>query len=61
MDLQLAGKRAVVTGGSRGIGAAAALRLAQDVAEVAFTFQQNQRRAQEMVDQIKTVGRRAVA
>jgi 3-oxoacyl-[acyl-carrier protein] reductase len=57
----LGGKVALVTGGSRGIGAAAALRLALDGADVAFTCQQNQRRADEMVGQIKAVGRRAVA
>ena len=36
MDLELAGKRALVTGGSRGIGKAIALELAQEGAEVAI-------------------------
>jgi hypothetical protein len=35
---RLAGKKALVTGGSRGIGAAIVHRLAQEEAEVAFTY-----------------------
>ncbi|MFC4063420.1 SDR family NAD(P)-dependent oxidoreductase [Actinoplanes subglobosus] len=61
MNNGLADKVALVTGGGRGIGAAVALRLAEDGADVAFTFQQNRRRADEVVDQIKTAGRRAIA
>ncbi|GIJ12578.1 SDR family NAD(P)-dependent oxidoreductase [Micromonospora andamanensis] len=61
MNNALDGKVALVTGGGRGIGAAVALRLAEEGADVALTFQRNQQRADEMVDQIKTAGRRAVA
>ncbi|MEU7947245.1 SDR family oxidoreductase [Micromonospora taraxaci] len=61
MNNALDGKVALVTGGGRGIGAAVALRLAEEGADVALTFQQNQRRADGVVDQIKAVGRRAVA
>jgi 3-oxoacyl-[acyl-carrier protein] reductase len=61
MNNALDGKVALVTGGSRGIGAAVALRLAEEGADVALTFQQNHQRADDVVDQIKAVGRRAIA
>jgi 3-oxoacyl-[acyl-carrier protein] reductase len=58
---ELEGKVALVTGGGRGIGAAVALRLAEEGADVALTYQQNEERAAEVVDQIKATGRRTVA
>src|SRR3954465_3413410 len=61
MNNALDGKVALVTGGSRGIGAAVALRLAEEGADVAFTFQQNQQHADDVVDQIKAIGGRAMA
>src|ERR1041384_6421693 len=45
---ELAGKRALVTGGSRGIGAAIALALAKAGADVAITFERNGERADEV-------------
>ncbi|GGS03740.1 3-oxoacyl-ACP reductase [Micromonospora fulviviridis] len=57
----LDGKVALVTGGSRGIGAAVALRLAQEGADVALTYERRADRAAELVEQIKAVGRRALA
>jgi 3-oxoacyl-[acyl-carrier protein] reductase len=60
-DLVLDGKVAFVTGGGRGIGAAVAVRLAEDGADVALTYQSNAGAAAAVVDQIKAIGRRAVA
>jgi 3-oxoacyl-[acyl-carrier protein] reductase len=57
----LDGKVALVTGGGRGIGAAVALRLARDGADVAFTFRDNERRADAVVTEIDKTGRKATA
>ena len=50
---QLAGSVAAVTGGSRGIGAAIAKRLAQDGAAVALTYVSGQAQAEEIVRSIE--------
>ncbi|WP_342735268.1 SDR family NAD(P)-dependent oxidoreductase [Bradyrhizobium sp. B117] len=57
----LRGKRALVTGGSRGIGAAIAKRLASDGADVAFTYERSADRAQAVVAEIEKLGRRGLA
>ncbi|MDQ8027734.1 MAG: SDR family oxidoreductase [Brevundimonas sp.] len=59
--IDLNGKRALVTGGSRGIGAAIALALAENGADVAFTYANAAKRAQGVKSQIEAKGRKAVA
>ncbi|KUI13367.1 oxidoreductase [Mycolicibacterium acapulense] len=57
----LAGRRALVTGGSRGIGAEIVRRLASDGAAVAFTYSASATDAEKLVAQVAERGGRAVA
>ena len=57
----LAGKTALVTGGSRSIGAAIAKRLAADGAAVVLTYSASPDRAAQVVAEIETAGDRALA
>lgn len=55
------GTVALVTGGSRGIGAATAVRLAREGADVAITYVQGKEAAEEVVRRIEALGRRGLA
>ena len=57
----LLGKRALITGGSRGIGAAIALVLAEKGADVAITYNKSPERADGVVSSIEKLGRHALA
>jgi enoyl-[acyl-carrier protein] reductase III len=60
MKIDLTGRRALVTGGSRGIGRAIAVRLAQAGADVAINYLRNRRPAEETAEAVRAAGRRAV-
>jgi 3-oxoacyl-[acyl-carrier protein] reductase len=57
---RLKGKIALVTGASRGIGRAIALRLAQEGADIAINFKTDQHRAEAVAQEIRAVGPRAL-
>lgn len=57
----LTGRTALVTGGSRGIGAATARRLAREGADVAVTYLHGRDQAEALVKEIVASGRRALA
>jgi len=57
----LSGKSALITGGSRGIGAAIAMRLAKEGADVAITYSSSPERAQQVVADVVKAGGKAIA
>jgi len=59
--MRLAEKKALVTGSSRGVGRAVALALAREGADLVVNYSSSAAAAEEVVAQIKALGRRAVA
>ena len=56
MQQDLQNKTALVTGGTRGIGAAIVRRLAKDGAEVAFTYRNSEEEARKLVTELEEMG-----
>ena len=61
MDLGLAGKTAIVTGGSMGIGTAVALGLARAGANVAVNYRRHDKEANAVVGEIDAMGQEGMA
>jgi 3-oxoacyl-[acyl-carrier protein] reductase len=59
--IDLTGKAALVTGGSRGIGKAIGLRLARQGADVAFSYRGNAEAAKATAAEIESIGTKALA
>ncbi|MEA2621165.1 MAG: 3-oxoacyl-[acyl-carrier protein] reductase [Chloroflexota bacterium] len=59
--INLEGKSAVVTGGSRGLGRAIAVRLAEQGADVAFSYRGNAAAAAEAKASVEGLGRKGLA
>ncbi|HPU29163.1 MAG TPA: 3-oxoacyl-ACP reductase family protein [Syntrophorhabdaceae bacterium] len=59
--MKLEGKNVVVTGGGRGVGRAISLAFAKEGANVVVNYAGNQKAADEVVETIKAMGRKAVA
>ena len=58
--IDLSGRTAVVTGGSRGIGRAIVLRLATQGADVAFSYRGNAAAAEATAEEVRALGRTAL-
>src|SRR3954463_10623281 len=58
--MKLAGKIALITGGSRGIGRATALAFAAEGADIAFCHLNDDGKADETAGEIRALGRRAL-
>ncbi len=59
--MMLEGKKAIVTGGSLGIGASIARELARQGADVAINYRKHDTEAKQVVDEIEAMGRKGLA
>ena len=61
MSLLLEGKKALITGGSRGLGRALCEVFAREGADVAFNYNSRDDKAQEVLEQIELLGRKGLS
>src|SRR5436190_20266678 len=59
--ISLSGKVVVITGGSRGIGRAAAILMAEAGADIVFDYWKNEQAAQEVTAEVRKLGRKSLA
>ncbi len=59
--IRLDGRKVLITGGSRGIGRAAAVLFARAGADVAISYASNRKAAEEVIQEVEKLGRRALA
>lgn len=59
--ISLNGQTVIITGGSRGIGAATAILFAEAGADVAITYNSNDAAAKNIVERVEGIGRKAMA
>jgi 3-oxoacyl-[acyl-carrier protein] reductase len=59
--IRLDGRKVLITGGSRGIGRAAALLFARAGADVAVSYVSNQKAAEDVIQEVTKMGRRGLA
>jgi 3-oxoacyl-[acyl-carrier protein] reductase len=57
----LKNKKAIVTGGSQGIGTAISLEFARNGADVCLTYRKHKKEAEKIAEQIKKIGQKAIA
>ncbi len=60
MDLELEDKVAIVTGGSRGIGASIAIELAKEGVDVAINYRKSEEQAKQVKETVESLGRRCL-
>src|SRR3989304_177800 len=59
--INLEGKVAIITGGSRGIGSATAIYFAKAGANIVITYTKNEKAAKEVVQKVRNEGRECIA